>query len=115
MSGFLGVRDRAPDAEAKWPKFYLLLLVPLCLCLFHREDSPSRSPSKVEVTEKKTTVLLESGCPRSPMPSGSRKCSEIGLLPEQLCSLAFLGEQQAECGSVNSSVLAARENVQVCK
>ncbi|KFP31091.1 C2 domain-containing protein 2-like, partial [Colius striatus] len=25
-------------------------------------DSPSRSPSKVEVTEKKTTVLLESGC-----------------------------------------------------
>ncbi|KAK2530310.1 C2cd2l [Columba livia] len=32
-------------------------------------DSPSRSPSKVEVTEKKTTVLLESGCP---LPSGSR-------------------------------------------
>ncbi|XP_025913746.1 phospholipid transfer protein C2CD2L isoform X2 [Apteryx rowi] len=28
-------------------------------------DSPSRSPSKVEVTEKKTTVLLESSCPRS--------------------------------------------------
>ncbi|XP_064326845.1 phospholipid transfer protein C2CD2L isoform X4 [Phalacrocorax carbo] len=35
-------------------------------------DSPSRSPSKVEVTEKKTTVLLESGCPRGPLPSGSR-------------------------------------------
>ncbi|NXS61676.1 C2C2L protein, partial [Brachypteracias leptosomus] len=35
-------------------------------------DSPSRSPSKVEVTEKKTTVLLESGCPRSPMACGSR-------------------------------------------
>ncbi|OPJ68341.1 C2 domain-containing protein 2-like isoform B [Patagioenas fasciata monilis] len=32
-------------------------------------DSPSRSPSKVEVTEKKTTVLLESGCP---LPSSSR-------------------------------------------
>ncbi|KAM8989399.1 phospholipid transfer protein C2CD2L isoform 1-T1 [Ara ararauna] len=35
-------------------------------------DSPSRSPSKVEVTEKKTTVLLESGCPCSPLPSNSR-------------------------------------------
>ncbi|KAF1483423.1 Phospholipid transfer protein C2CD2L, partial [Megadyptes antipodes antipodes] len=35
-------------------------------------DSPSRSPSKVEVTEKKTTVLLESGCPRGPSHSGSR-------------------------------------------
>ncbi|XP_074783734.1 phospholipid transfer protein C2CD2L isoform X2 [Athene noctua] len=35
-------------------------------------DSPSRSPSKVEVTEKKTTVLLESGHPCSPLPSGSR-------------------------------------------
>ncbi|NWI25847.1 C2C2L protein, partial [Sula dactylatra] len=35
-------------------------------------DSPSRSPSKVEVTEKKTTVLLESGCPRGHLPSGSR-------------------------------------------
>ncbi|NXR09749.1 C2C2L protein, partial [Semnornis frantzii] len=34
-------------------------------------DSPSRSPSKVEVTEKKTTVLLERGCPHGPMPSGS--------------------------------------------
>ncbi|KFO93957.1 C2 domain-containing protein 2-like, partial [Buceros rhinoceros silvestris] len=34
-------------------------------------DSPSRSPSKVEVTEKKTTVLLESSCPHSPMLSGS--------------------------------------------
>ncbi|NXN89782.1 C2C2L protein, partial [Bombycilla garrulus] len=33
-------------------------------------DSPSRSPSKVEVTEKKTTVLLESGCPH--LSSGSR-------------------------------------------
>ncbi|NXU58373.1 C2C2L protein, partial [Turnix velox] len=38
-------------------------------------DSPSRSPSKVEVTEKKTTVLLESGCPYSPLPSGSRDSS----------------------------------------
>ncbi|NXX56935.1 C2C2L protein, partial [Scopus umbretta] len=35
-------------------------------------DSPSRSPSKVEVTEKKTTVLLESGCPHSPSPGSSR-------------------------------------------
>ncbi|NWI69046.1 C2C2L protein, partial [Todus mexicanus] len=35
-------------------------------------DSPSRSPSKVEVTEKKTTVLLESGCSHSPVPSSSR-------------------------------------------
>ncbi|XP_062450462.1 phospholipid transfer protein C2CD2L isoform X3 [Rhea pennata] len=34
-------------------------------------DSPSRSPSKVEVTEKKTTVLLESCCPRSTLSSGS--------------------------------------------
>ncbi|XP_064360215.1 phospholipid transfer protein C2CD2L isoform X1 [Dromaius novaehollandiae] len=34
-------------------------------------DSPSRSPSKVEVTEKKTTVLLESSCPRSALSSGS--------------------------------------------
>ncbi|NXP70300.1 C2C2L protein, partial [Ramphastos sulfuratus] len=34
-------------------------------------DSPSRSPSKVEVTEKKTTVLLERGCPHGPMLSGS--------------------------------------------
>ncbi|NXG49556.1 C2C2L protein, partial [Psilopogon haemacephalus] len=34
-------------------------------------DSPSRSPSKVEVTEKKTTVLLERGCPHGPVPSGS--------------------------------------------
>ncbi|XP_032937533.1 phospholipid transfer protein C2CD2L isoform X4 [Catharus ustulatus] len=35
-------------------------------------DSPSRSPSKVEVTEKKTTVLLETGCPHSHLPSSSR-------------------------------------------
>ncbi|NWI55126.1 C2C2L protein, partial [Calyptomena viridis] len=35
-------------------------------------DSPSRSPSKVEVTEKKTTVLLETGCPHGPLLSGSR-------------------------------------------
>ncbi|NWU99618.1 C2C2L protein, partial [Upupa epops] len=34
-------------------------------------DSPSRSPSKVEVTAKKTTMLLESACPCSPVPSGS--------------------------------------------
>ncbi|NXN14372.1 C2C2L protein, partial [Indicator maculatus] len=34
-------------------------------------DSPSRSPSKVEVTEKKTTMLMESGCPHGPVPSGS--------------------------------------------
>ncbi|XP_054251496.1 phospholipid transfer protein C2CD2L [Indicator indicator] len=34
-------------------------------------DSPSRSPSKVEVTEKKTTVLMESGCPHGPVPSSS--------------------------------------------
>ncbi|XP_062364656.1 phospholipid transfer protein C2CD2L-like [Cinclus cinclus] len=35
-------------------------------------DSPSRSPSKVEVTERKTTVLLETGCHHSHLPSGSR-------------------------------------------
>ncbi|NWW47052.1 C2C2L protein, partial [Pedionomus torquatus] len=35
-------------------------------------DSPSKSPSKVEVTEKKTTVLLESSCHHGPLPSGSR-------------------------------------------
>ncbi|XP_021231511.1 phospholipid transfer protein C2CD2L isoform X2 [Numida meleagris] len=35
-------------------------------------DSPSRSPSKVEVTEKKTTVLLESSCPHSSLYSSSR-------------------------------------------
>lgn len=35
-------------------------------------DSPSRSPSKVEVTEKKTTVLLESSCPHNSLPSSSR-------------------------------------------
>ncbi|KFQ32185.1 C2 domain-containing protein 2-like, partial [Mesitornis unicolor] len=34
-------------------------------------DSPSRSPSKVEVTEKKTTVLLESSCPHGPLPGSS--------------------------------------------
>ncbi|XP_072211176.1 phospholipid transfer protein C2CD2L [Excalfactoria chinensis] len=35
-------------------------------------DSPSRSPSKVEVTEKKTTLLLESSCPHNSVPSSSR-------------------------------------------
>ncbi|NXB73622.1 C2C2L protein, partial [Donacobius atricapilla] len=35
-------------------------------------DSPSRSPSKVEVTEKKTTVLLETSCPHGHLPSSSR-------------------------------------------
>ncbi|KAJ6653194.1 hypothetical protein lerEdw1_010067 [Lerista edwardsae] len=35
-------------------------------------DSPSRSPSKVEVTEKVTTVLPENGCPGSASPSSSR-------------------------------------------
>ncbi|NWR21593.1 C2C2L protein, partial [Emberiza fucata] len=35
-------------------------------------DSPSRSPSKVEVTEKKTTVLLETGRPHGHLPSSSR-------------------------------------------
>uniref|UniRef100_A0A8D0KQ10 C2CD2 like n=1 Tax=Strix occidentalis caurina TaxID=311401 RepID=A0A8D0KQ10_STROC len=54
------------------PKLCLHLPVTLCLCLFRCEDSPSRSPSKVEVTEKKTTVLLESSCPRGPLPSSSR-------------------------------------------
>ncbi|KFQ36034.1 C2 domain-containing protein 2-like, partial [Merops nubicus] len=45
-------------------------------------DSPSRSPSKVEVTEKKTTVLLESSCPCSPVPSGSQdNCMPNGLDP----------------------------------
>ncbi|NWY43593.1 C2C2L protein, partial [Sylvia atricapilla] len=35
-------------------------------------ESPSRSPSKVEVTEKKTTVLLETSCPHDHLPSSSR-------------------------------------------
>ncbi|XP_030918291.1 phospholipid transfer protein C2CD2L isoform X2 [Geospiza fortis] len=35
-------------------------------------DSPSRSPSKVEVTEKKTTVLLETGRPHGHLPSSCR-------------------------------------------
>ncbi|KAM4885669.1 phospholipid transfer protein C2CD2L isoform 1-T1 [Sylvia borin] len=35
-------------------------------------ESPSRSPSKVEVTEKKTTVLLETSCPHGHLPSSSR-------------------------------------------
>ncbi|NXU18646.1 C2C2L protein, partial [Pardalotus punctatus] len=36
-----------------------------------KPDSPSRSPSKVEVTEKKTTVLLETGRPHGRLPSSS--------------------------------------------
>uniref|UniRef100_A0A7M4EIM0 C2CD2 like n=1 Tax=Crocodylus porosus TaxID=8502 RepID=A0A7M4EIM0_CROPO len=36
-------------------------------------DSPSRSPSKVEVTEKKTTVLSENSCPSNTSPSSSRE------------------------------------------
>ncbi|XP_040833046.1 phospholipid transfer protein C2CD2L isoform X3 [Ochotona curzoniae] len=36
-------------------------------------DSPSRSPSKVEVTEKTTTVLSEPGGPGSTSPSSSRE------------------------------------------
>ncbi|XP_062995118.1 phospholipid transfer protein C2CD2L isoform X2 [Elgaria multicarinata webbii] len=35
-------------------------------------DSPSRSPSKVEVTEKVTTMLPENGCPSNASPSSSR-------------------------------------------
>ncbi|XP_077162753.1 phospholipid transfer protein C2CD2L isoform X2 [Paroedura picta] len=35
-------------------------------------DSPSRSPSKVEVTEKGTIVLPENGCPSSASPTSSR-------------------------------------------
>ncbi|XP_067422893.1 phospholipid transfer protein C2CD2L isoform X2 [Emydura macquarii macquarii] len=34
-------------------------------------DSPSRSPSKVQVTEKKMTMLSESSCPSSASPSSS--------------------------------------------
>ncbi|NWY68227.1 C2C2L protein, partial [Erithacus rubecula] len=47
-------------------------------------DSPSRSPSKVEMTEKKTTVLLETGCPHSHLPSGSRN----GHMPNGLDPVA---------------------------
>ncbi|XP_071432546.1 phospholipid transfer protein C2CD2L isoform X2 [Pithys albifrons albifrons] len=47
-------------------------------------DSPSRSPSKVEVTEKKTTVLLETGCPPGPLPSGTRD----GQMPNGLDPVA---------------------------
>ncbi|KAH0623391.1 hypothetical protein JD844_031664 [Phrynosoma platyrhinos] len=36
-------------------------------------DSPSRSPSKVEVTEKVTTMLPQNGCPISASPTSSRK------------------------------------------
>ncbi|XP_042332366.1 phospholipid transfer protein C2CD2L isoform X2 [Sceloporus undulatus] len=35
-------------------------------------DSPSRSPSKVEVTEKVTTMLPQNGCPISASPTSSR-------------------------------------------
>nr|XP_056716433.1 phospholipid transfer protein C2CD2L [Euleptes europaea] len=35
-------------------------------------DSPSRSPSKVEVTEKVTTMLPEDSCPSSASPTSSR-------------------------------------------
>ncbi|KFQ69585.1 C2 domain-containing protein 2-like, partial [Phaethon lepturus] len=48
-------------------------------------DSPSRSPSKVEVTEKKTTVLLESGWPRA---SVSFSCSGDSLVPNGLDPVA---------------------------
>uniref|UniRef100_A0A7N4PGF1 C2CD2 like n=1 Tax=Sarcophilus harrisii TaxID=9305 RepID=A0A7N4PGF1_SARHA len=41
-------------------------------CHFSIRDSPSRSPSKVEVTEKTTTVLSESSVPSSASPSSSR-------------------------------------------
>ncbi|XP_056365795.1 phospholipid transfer protein C2CD2L isoform X3 [Oenanthe melanoleuca] len=47
-------------------------------------DSPSRSPSKVEMTEKKTTVLLETGCPHSHLSSGSRN----GHMPNGLDPVA---------------------------
>nr|XP_021140858.1 phospholipid transfer protein C2CD2L [Columba livia] len=42
-------------------------------------DSPSRSPSKVEVTEKKTTVLLESGSRDSHMPNGLDPVAETAI------------------------------------
>nr|XP_010596231.1 phospholipid transfer protein C2CD2L isoform X2 [Loxodonta africana] len=43
------------------------------LTLPHPPDSPSRSPSKVEVTEKTTTVLSESSGPSSTSHSSSRE------------------------------------------
>ncbi|KFQ60993.1 C2 domain-containing protein 2-like, partial [Pelecanus crispus] len=47
-------------------------------------DSPSRSPSKVEVTEKKTTVLLEGRCPGGPsrdshVPNGLDPVAETAI------------------------------------
>ncbi|XP_070808628.1 phospholipid transfer protein C2CD2L isoform X1 [Pituophis catenifer annectens] len=45
-------------------------------------DSPSRSPSKVEVTEKVTTMLPENGCPSRASPCSSRSsCMSNGLDP----------------------------------
>ncbi|XP_013911284.1 PREDICTED: C2 domain-containing protein 2-like [Thamnophis sirtalis] len=45
-------------------------------------DSPSRSPSKVEVTEKVTTMLPENGCPSRASPCSSRSsCVSNGLDP----------------------------------
>ncbi|EMP33406.1 C2 domain-containing protein 2-like protein [Chelonia mydas] len=42
-------------------------------------DSPSRSPSKVEVTEKTTTRLSESSCPSSASPSNSSGSDRFGI------------------------------------
>ncbi|XP_063167120.1 phospholipid transfer protein C2CD2L [Candoia aspera] len=45
-------------------------------------DSPSRSPSKVEVTEKVTTMLPENGCPSRASPCSSRSsCVSNSLDP----------------------------------
>ncbi|KAI1230664.1 hypothetical protein IHE44_0008539 [Lamprotornis superbus] len=57
-------------AVAKLLSHHIWLFQSHALCIAF--DSPSRSPSKVEVTEKKTTVLLETGCPHSHLPSSSR-------------------------------------------
>ncbi|KAM6334283.1 phospholipid transfer protein C2CD2L isoform 5-T8 [Alca torda] len=73
-------RSAGAAAEMEWNEELYLELGPrskeLKLQVLGNNDgggnSPSRSPSKVEVTEKKTTVLLESGCPHGPLPSSSR-------------------------------------------
>ncbi|XP_064029449.1 phospholipid transfer protein C2CD2L [Pogoniulus pusillus] len=57
-------------------------------------DSPSRSPSKVEVTEKKTTVLLE----KAPMPSGRCECLEIWCPYQSNSSSSAFGDSHVPNG-----------------
>lgn len=60
--------QRAQPTSVLWG-----LTCPCLACPCWTPDSPSRSPSKVEVTEKVTTMLPENSCPSSTSPSSSRK------------------------------------------